>query len=360
MRLALSLAGRGLGNTYPNPTVGCVLTRPDLGDRIVGRGWTQPGGRPHAETVALTQAGDLATGATAYVTFEPCCHTGVTPPCADALIEAGIARAVIATRDPDTRVSGQGIEKLRSADIDVSLGVLETEAQNVNRGFLLRQEYNRPFFTLKLAVTVDGRIATRSGESQWITSAGARAMGHALRARHDAILTGIGTAKADDPAMTCRLPGLDAHSPVRVVLDARGELDPASVLATTADAIPTWLIHADGAIARGLPDAVVRLAVANDAEGRLQPEAVAALLADRGINRVLIEAGAGVATSFLAAGLVDEIRCFRGPVVIGGDGLGVLSALGVDRLADAPHFRLVGHREIDGDVVEYYAREHQE
>ncbi|MCK5275514.1 MAG: bifunctional diaminohydroxyphosphoribosylaminopyrimidine deaminase/5-amino-6-(5-phosphoribosylamino)uracil reductase RibD, partial [Alphaproteobacteria bacterium] len=219
MRAALALAGRGLGRVWPNPAVGCVLV--DRDGRVTGRGWTQPGGRPHAETEALARAGGAAKGATAYVTLEPCVHHGQTPPCADALIEAGVARVIAATEDPDPRVKGGGLGRLRDAGIAVEAGLLREEAELLNAGYLMRQREGRPVVTLKLATTLDGRIATHAGESRWITGEAARARGHMMRARHDAIMVGIGTALADNPTLTCRLPGLEDRSPVRIVVDAR-------------------------------------------------------------------------------------------------------------------------------------------
>ena len=248
-RLALRLAARGLGRTWPNPAVGCVVVKDG---RIVGRGWTQPGGRPHAETEALGRAGRQALGATAYVTFEPCAHYGRTPPCTMALIHAGVRRVVVATTDPDRRVDGQGVAQLRQAGVEVELGLLRAEAEALNAGFLLKERARRPLVTLKLATSLDGRIATRSGQSQWLTGQQARARGHWLRATHDAIMVGSGTALADDPALTCRLPGLDARSPVRVVLDGRLRLPPISRLAMTACAAPTWLFTHQAARAEEL------------------------------------------------------------------------------------------------------------
>ncbi len=204
MRAALALARRGLGRTWPNPAVGCVLVKEG---RVVGRGWTQRGGRPHAEAEALRRAAGAAKGATAYVSLEPCSHHGKTPPCAEALIAAGISRAVIAMEDPDPRVAGRGLGALREAGIEVTPGIGEAEAREINEGFFLRLEKNRPLVTLKLAMTLDGRIATRTGESRWITGEPARARSHLLRAQHDGVMVGSGTVLADDPLLNVRLPG---------------------------------------------------------------------------------------------------------------------------------------------------------
>src|SRR5262245_12025323 len=239
MRAALGLAARGLGRTWPNPAVGCVLVREG---RVVGRGWTQPGGRPHAETEALGRAGDAARGATAYVSLEPCSHTGKTPPCADALIAAGIGRVVAAVEDPDPRVSGRGLARLRDAGIAVTTGVCAAEADELNAGFFMRVKLGRPLVSLKLATSLDGRIATHTGDSRWITGEAARRRAHLLRATHDAILVGTGTALADDPALTCRLPGLGERSPVRVVLDRQLRLPAATKLLATAREVLTWIV----------------------------------------------------------------------------------------------------------------------
>ncbi len=206
MLATLALARRGLGSVWPNPAVGCVVTQDNL---PVGRGWTQPGGRPHAETEALARAGDKARGATAYVTLEPCDHQGETPPCSEALIAAGIGAVVIAVEDPDPRVSGRGIQRLRDAGIRVATGLGADEARRLNAGYFLRMTEGRPLFTLKTATTLDGRIATRTGDSRWVTGETARAFGHRMRADHDAVMIGIGTALADSPRLTCRLPGLE-------------------------------------------------------------------------------------------------------------------------------------------------------
>ena len=241
MRHALALGQRGWGNTWPNPAVGCVIVH---GSRIIGRGWTQPGGRPHAEPMALAQAGAKARGATAYVTLEPCAHHGQTPPCADALIAAGIARVVSATTDPDPRVSGRGHAALRQAGISVTEAVAETEAHRANAGFFLRMQSNRPHVTLKLATTLDGRIAMADGTSRWITGPQARRMVHMLRLQRDAVMVGIGTALADDPDLTVREMGA-VRQPVRVVVDRALRLPLTSRLVQSAGQVPVWLCHGD-------------------------------------------------------------------------------------------------------------------
>lgn len=348
----MRLARRALGTAWPNPAVGCVLVRDGL---IVGRGWTQPGGRPHAETEAIRRAGSAARGATAYVTLEPCSHVGKTPPCTEAVIDAGIGRVVIAIEDPDPRVSGKGTALLRSAGIEVVEGVCVDEAAEINAGYMLSRTQGRPLFTLKIASSLDGRIATSTGDSRWITGAPARETAHRLRADHDAILVGISTALADDPALTCRLPDLEARSPVRAVLDSTARLPAGSVMARTAANVPTWLFTTaaapDDRIAAldALGVRVMRVA-AND-DGRPAPAAVAAALTEEGITRVLIEGGGAVAAAFLAAGLVDRVAWFHAPRVIGADGIPATAALGVENVDAAPVFVLSGARAIAGDLL---------
>lgn len=357
MRVAIGLARRGHGNVWPNPAVGCVIVRDGA---IVGRGWTQPTGRPHAETEALRRAGEAARGATVYVSLEPCSHYGQTPPCTSALIAAGVARVVIAIVDPDPRVDGRGLAQLRAAGIAVTLGTSADAATAVNQGFLLRLRDMCPLVTLKLATTLDGRITTRRGDSRWITGPVARDLGHGLRARHDAILVGIGTALADDPALTCRLPGLGARSPVRVVLDPRLRLPTQSALVVTAAETATWVIAGpdpDPARRATLEAAgVVVIALPAGADGRPDARTVATELAARGITRLLIEGGGTVAAAFVAAGLVDRLVWHRAATVIGGDGLAGIGALAVDELKDAAGFVMLGSQPAGPDRIETYAR----
>jgi diaminohydroxyphosphoribosylaminopyrimidine deaminase/5-amino-6-(5-phosphoribosylamino)uracil reductase len=355
MAAALALAERGLGSVWPNPAVGCVLVR---AGRVVGRGWTQAGGRPHAESEALKRAGAAAEAATAYVTLEPCAHHGKTPPCAEALVEAGIARLVAAMADPDERVSGRGFKRLEDAGIEVAVGTASDAAARLNAGYLSRVEQGRPLVTLKLATSLDGRIATHGGESKWITGEAARARGHLLRARNDAILIGSGTALADDPALTCRLPGLEPRSPVRVVMDGRLRLPPGHRLVTQAHQVPTWIVTltgADRARSQSYSAAGAEvIEVAPDGDGH--PDAVATLkaLAKRGITRLLVEGGAHIAAAMLGAGLVDRLECFRAPSVIGGDGAPAAQSFALDRLDDAPLFTRHALAAVGDDVHESF------
>lgn len=357
MRAALALARRGLGRVSPNPSVGCVVV---ANDRAVGRGWTSPGGRPHAETQALLRAGSSARGATVYVTLEPCCHHGRTPPCSEALIAAGVARVVASMEDPDPRVAGAGFAALRAAGIAVDVGLCAEEAREVNCGFLLRLGKGRPLVTLKTATTLDGRIATRSGESQWITGEAARARAHLLRAQHDGVMIGVGTAIADDPELTCRLPGLAAASPVRILVDPRLRLPLTSTLVRTARRVPTWVLALASADAArreafvGCGIEVIDVPMAKD--DRLDAAGLLRILGERGLTRVLVEGGAALAAALLRERLVDRIAWFRSARLIGGDGVPVAAALGVDRLADTPAFVRRAVEFCGDDVLETYVR----
>lgn len=357
MRAALALARRGLGNVWPNPAVGCVIARDG---RILGRGWTQPGGRPHAETEALARAGAAAQGAitqgaTAYVTLEPCCHWGRTPPCTDALIAAQVGRVVVAVGDPDPRVAGGGLARLRKAGIAAEAGLCEAEAAEVNAGFFQRIRLGRPLVTLKLATSLDGRIATAAGESRWITGPPARDYAHLLRATHDAVLVGTGTALADDPQLTCRLPGLDQRSPVRVVLDRQLRIPPAARLVAEARQVPTWLVTlpaADPARRQALRDAGVEIIAAQpDDSGRIDLAGALGLLGGRGLTRLLVEGGGQLAAALLRAGLVDRLVWLHAPLLLGGNGVPAVGALGLGALADAPRFERLSSETIGADVL---------
>ncbi len=360
MRAALSLAGRGLGRVWPNPAVGCVLVAGDAGGSVVGRGWTQAGGRPHAETEALGRAGGLAKGATAYVTLEPCAHQGQTPPCAGALIEAGVARVVAATEDPDPRVNGGGLRQLRDAGIAAECGVLRDEAETLNAGYLMRLRSGRPLITLKLATTLDGRIATHGGESRWISGAAARQRAHLMRARHDAVMVGIGTALADDPLLTCRLPGLEDRSPVRIVVDARLHLPLTGNLVVTASRTPTWLVTVPGKNRdrrHAFEDSGVRIVeVAEGPDGYPAPTEMLSALGDAGLTRVLVEGGGHLAAGLLRANLVDRLRWFRAAAIMGGDGVPAVAAYGIDSLSLMRRYRRVSVQSVGEDLFESYAR----
>lgn len=312
MGAALALASRGRGWTAPNPSVGCVIV---ANGRVVGRGWTQDGGRPHAEAMALRQAGAAATGATAYVTLEPCAHVSARgPACTDLLIAAGVARIVAAMGDPDPRTNGSGFARARDAGIAVVEGVREAEARGMIAGFLMRQASGRPYVTLKLATSLDGCIAMADGQSRWITGAQARAHTHLERSRHEAILVGRGTLVADAPRLDVRLAGLAARSPRRVLLSRRPE--------------PGW-------------------------EHVAAPQAIAGLA---GVDHLMVEGGAGAAAAFLGADLVDRLLLYRAPVLIG-RGRAALGDIGLATLADAHgRWRLADARALGSDRLEVYER----
>jgi diaminohydroxyphosphoribosylaminopyrimidine deaminase/5-amino-6-(5-phosphoribosylamino)uracil reductase len=350
MRHALNLAARGLGCVAPNPAVGCVVVTSE--GAVVGRGWAAEGGRPHTETLALSQAGHAARGATAYVTLEPCAHHGETPPCADALTAAGIARVVVAIEDPDPRVSGKGMERLRAAGVAVTGDVLCEEAAQLNAGFFLRVREQRPLVTLKIAASLDGRTASAAGDSHWITGEEARRIGHLLRAQHDAILIGIETALADDPLLTCRLPGLERRSPLRVVLDTRLRLGATSKLAQTAREHPTLVFTATEGGESLSASGIEIVQVPRDARGRPEIAAVLQQLAMRGITRLLVEGGAGVHAAFLDRRYADRIELFRSPLALGGGGHPAIDALAALSLSEAPRFMTTGIRQVGPDVLE--------
>lgn len=356
MRLAISLGRRGQGRCWPNPAVGCVIVREG---RIVGRGWTAPGGRPHAEVVALSQAGGAARGATAYVSLEPCAHHGKTPPCADALIAAGVARVVVAVEDTDPRVAGQGLAMLRAAGVEVTTGVLAEAAAADLRGFLRRADGGPPWITLKLATSFDGRIATASGASQWITGPEARRHVHAMRGRHDAVMVGAGTARADDPMLTVRGMGM-THQPVRVVVSRRLDLPQDGQLARSAGDVALWLCHGPDVdedrraawAARG-----ARLVPCALAGRQLDPESLCAALGQAGLTRIFCEGGAALAASLLSAGLVDELAGFTAGMALGAEGLPAVGAMGISDLAEAHRFRLAETRQVGGDVLHRWLRD---
>lgn len=355
MRLALSLGARGLGRVWPNPAVGCVIV---AGGRIVGRGTTADGGRPHAETIALKQAGAAARGATAYVTLEPCAHHGQTPPCAEALIAAGIARVVTALEDPDTRVAGKGHAMLRAAGIEVTTGIEQAAARQAHAGFLMRVQHARPILTLKLASSFDGRIATATHESQWITGPEARRMVHMLRARHDAVMVGGGTARKDDPSLTVRDLGID-QQPVRVVCSRRLDIPLTGKLAVTARDVPLWLCHAADAgpmLVKTWTELGATLLPCDLRGGALDPASILDVLGKAGLTRVFVEGGGAFAASLLGAGLVDEMIGFTAGLGIGAEGVPALGAMGVQRLAAAPRLKLVECRRVGDDVMHRWKR----
>ena len=359
MALALALGRRGQGRTWPNPAVGAVVVKDGV---IVGRGWTQPGGRPHAEPEALRRAGEAARGATLYVTLEPCSHFGRSPPCADAVIAAGIARVVSAIEDPNPEVAGQGHARLRAAGITVDIGLGAAEAARDHAGHFRRVRDKRPHVILKLAVSSDDKIGAGGRKPVAITGEAAKARVHLLRAQCDAILVGIGTVQADDPLLTCRLPGMEARSPVRVVLDRALRLSGTSRLVHSARETPLWvmtssLAEAPAAMKLGAAGAqVMRVATTTTPPPGLDLLAVLHALSEKGITRLLVEGGARVASSFVAADLVDEVWLLRGPDAVGADGVAALEALPLSALTGSPAFKVRASEMLEKDSLTIYER----
>ncbi len=358
MALALALGRRGQGRCWPNPAVGAVIVKDGV---IVGRGWTQPGGRPHAEVEALRRAGDAARGATLYVTLEPCSHHGKSPPCADAVIAARLARVVSAIEDPNPEVAGQGHARLRAAGIVVDVGLGATEAARDHAGHFRRIRDKRPHVILKLAVSSDDKIAAAGRKPVAISGDAARSRVHLLRAQSDAILVGIGTVLADDPLLTTRLPGMEAQSPVRVVLDRALRISGSSRLVHSARETPLWvmtsnLAEAPAAMKLGAAGAQVIRVAATSAPPGLDLQAVLHALAEKGVTRLLVEGGSRVASSFVAAGLVDEIWLLRGPNSIGVDGVPALDALPLSTITQSPELKVRASESLQNDTLTIYER----
>ncbi len=357
MKVAFSLARRGLGNVWPNPAVGCIIVK---NGRIVGRGWTQPGGRPHAESMALKQAGKKAAGSTAYVNLEPCNHTGKSPPCTEALIEAGIKEIFGSLLDPDPRVSGTGFERLKKADLQVNIGLLSETAREINEGFFLRINEGRPFLTFKTATTIDGKIATKNGESNGITGKEARSFTHLLRSTHDATLVGSGTALADNPDLTSRLPGIDNTRRPRIILDRGLRLPLDSRLAMSAKEAPVWLItrndHPPSKL-QSYKDLYIDLILMPPGDTG-QSDIVSAMqqLGSRGLTRILVEGGNHVASSFFAADLIDQLVWFRAPKLLGNGALSAIGNLNIDKLSEMPDFVRQSSTNIGKDFLEILSR----
>jgi diaminohydroxyphosphoribosylaminopyrimidine deaminase / 5-amino-6-(5-phosphoribosylamino)uracil reductase len=354
MALAFTLGRRGLGNTWPNPAVGAVIVKDNV---IVGRGWTQPGGRPHAEVEALRHAKKAAQGATLYVTLEPCAHQGKTPPCADAIIRAGIARVVSALEDPNPEVAGKGHARLRDKGVTVDVGRGEEEARRVHAGHIMRVTDNRPFVTLKLAVSADGKAGLAGRKPVTITGEAARTRVFQMRAENDAIMVGIGTVLSDNPQLTCRLPGMFERSPVRVVLDATLKLPLSTSVVATVRETPTWVITSakPSAIAEEiLQQRGCKVFRVSDTGGKLDFDDVLKVLAGEGITRLMVEGGPKLAGAMAAAGLVDELALLRGATTIGADGIDALDGLPLDGFTGQLQAR--GRETLDPDVLETYAR----
>lgn len=345
MARALRLAARGLYTTTPNPRVGCVLVRDG---RIVGEGWHEKAGQPHAEVHALAAAGELARGATAYVTLEPCSHFGRTPPCADALVKAGVNRVVAAMQDPNPEVAGKGLEKLRRAGIETSSGLLETEARELNVGFVSRMSRGRPWVRLKVAMSLDGRTALNNGISQWITGAAARRDAHAWRARACAMMTGIGTVRDDDPQLTVREVATP-RQPLRVLLDGWLEVRPAAKIIAGGNAL-VYSSVADEARAAALREQGAEVVVLPDGTGKVDLPAMLRDLAGRGINEVMVEAGARLNGALLKAGCIDEMLIYQAPVILGDKARGMATLPELTELGGKIRLDIFETRRIGEDL----------
>jgi len=360
MAMALALGRRGLGQAWPNPAVGAVLVRPTAaGPVVVGRGWTQPGGRPHAEAEALARAGADARGTTLYVTLEPCSHQGRGPPCADLIIASGVEQVVSALEDPNPLVAGDGHARLRARGIAVEVGVGAAEARRDHAGHIRRIRDHRPNVMLKLAVSRDGKAGLAGRRPATITGEPARARVHLMRAMSDAVLVGIGTVLADDPLLTCRLPGMGGRSPVRIVLDSAVRLPLHSRLVQSAREVPVWVVAAATAADRvkALEDSGVSVMRGEVGEtGRLDLESVLRRIAERGITRLMVEGGPTVAAALIAADLVDEAALFRSDRVIGADGIDALAGMPLAALAGSPRLICAGTEPVSGDRLELYER----
>jgi diaminohydroxyphosphoribosylaminopyrimidine deaminase/5-amino-6-(5-phosphoribosylamino)uracil reductase len=360
MGLALGLGRRGLGRTWSNPAVGAVVVRWQTdGPVIVGRGWTQPGGRPHAETQALDRAGGVARGATLYVTLEPCSHHGKTLPCANAIIAAGLAEVVSALEDPNPQVAGQGHRRLAAAGITVRVGVGADEARRAHAGHIRRMREGRPQVMLKLAVSADGKAGLVGRRPAPITGEPARARVHLMRAMNDAVLTGIGTVLADDPLLTCRLPGMADRSPVRVVLDSALRLGLGSRLVATARETPLWVVTSELASAareQALRAAGAEVLRVESLDGRPDLRPVLRLLAERGVTRLMAEAGPILAAAMLRADLVDEAALLRSKMIIGPDGIEALEGLPLAALTRSPQLQLLRTEMAGEDTIDFFAR----
>ncbi|MDR3420269.1 MAG: bifunctional diaminohydroxyphosphoribosylaminopyrimidine deaminase/5-amino-6-(5-phosphoribosylamino)uracil reductase RibD [Xanthobacteraceae bacterium] len=356
MALALTLGRRGLGRTWPNPAVGAVIVKDGV---IVGRGWTQTGGRPHAEIEALRRAGEAARGATLYVTLEPCSHHGKSPPCADAIIAAGVARVVSALEDPNPKVAGEGHARLRAAGMTVDVGIGAEEARRDHAGHIRRMREGRPQVMLKLAVSADGKGGGLGRRPLAITGEAVRDRVHLLRAHSDAIMVGIGTVLADDPLLTCRLPGMEKYSPVRVVIDSALRLPPASRLVQTAREVPVWVIcgmEASRAAEERLHAAGIVVLRMAERQGRLDLAAALKLVAGRGITRLMVEGGPTLAAALIAVDLVDDAVLFQSPKVVGAEGIDALEGLPLTALTQSPRLLSVRSEAIGADICDIFSR----
>ncbi|MEY2392939.1 bifunctional diaminohydroxyphosphoribosylaminopyrimidine deaminase/5-amino-6-(5-phosphoribosylamino)uracil reductase RibD [Wolbachia endosymbiont of Tettigetta isshikii] len=352
MSIALKLAEKTLGSVAPNPAVGCVIAKDGV---VVGEGYTGIGGRPHAEIVALQNAKDSAHGATMYVTLEPCCHFGVTEPCTAEITRAGIKRVVIAAIDPDTRVLGGGIKVLKEAGIEVEQGIMQEEAEKLNIGFFTTRKLHRPFTACKIATTLDGKIATFTGDSKWITSENTRNWVHELREKYDAIMIGSNTLINDDPLLTCRLPNLEDRLPTRLIIDSQEKLKKEHNIAKTADKVTTWVItnkEVEGKIKN-----IDYLVVNSNSAGKVCLKDMASkLVSEAGITRLLVEGGGTLITELLKHNLIDRLIICRSGKILGNDAIPFVGDLGIQSINNCYRFKKAEVIDFDEDIVEVWDR----
>ncbi|MCE3255088.1 MAG: ribD [Rickettsiaceae bacterium] len=347
IKFALGIAKKNIGITAPNPSVGCVLVK---NGAIISTGVTGQNGTPHAETVAIEKAGKNSIGATLYVTLEPCSHFGKTPPCVDLIIKSKISKVIIACVDPDSRVNGEGIKKLQEAKIEVVVGILEDEARKLNQGFFGSRTKKMPFVTLKLATSLDGKIATKNGDSKWITSEQSRQFGHYLRAKNDAILVGASTVKADDPMLDCRINSLEKYSPKRFILSSKLDIALESRIVQTAKQIPTYILTNSSDTQRFI-DAGVNIINFENSNDKIDPKILLTKICEIGVNNLLIEGGAKLATQFLKADLVDRLIWIQSPKIVGGDGVDAVADLDLSKIEQSLKFKITRTKKIDEDLL---------
>jgi len=356
MRSALSLAKRGLGCCSPNPSVGCLIL--DRSNNLIGMGRTSDKGRPHAEMNALNSLTTSAKGGTAIVTLEPCAHKDTSPSCAELLINAGIKHVVISILDPDIRTNGKGVKLLKKSGVKVSLGLLEEKSIDINAGFIFRLKHNRPLVSLKMASSLDGKIATVSGNSKWITGKLSRLHGHSLRANHDVILVGINTVLKDDPKLNCRIKGLEKYSPVRVIVDSSLSIPLKSNVLKNLDRIPT-IIWTKKNIASPKKAKLINMGVKvielEKTNNKLNLIKGLNNLSEKGFNKVLVEGGSEISASLMANSLIDKVFLYRSGIFIGGDGLSGIASYNIDNLGLAKRYKLLKTRILDNDVLEEWS-----
>ena len=356
MRSALSLAKRGIGCCSPNPSVGCLIL--DRSNNLIGMGRTSDKGRPHAEMNALNSLTASSKGATAIVTLEPCAHKDTSPSCAELLINAGIKHVVISVLDPDIRTNGKGVKLLKKSGVKVSLGVLEEKSLDINAGFIFRLKYNRPLVSLKIASSLDGKIATANGNSKWITGELSRMHGHSLRANHDVILVGINTVLKDDPKLNCRIRGLEKYSPVRVIVDSSLSIPLTSNVLNNLDKIPTiiWTKHnINSPKKKKLIDMGVEIIELEKIDNKLNLIEGLTYLSEKGYNKVLVEGGSEISASLMANNLIDKVFLYRSGIFIGGDGLSGIASYNINNLDLIKRYKLLKTRVLDDDVLEEWS-----